>query len=324
MIALVTGGTGFIGSHLVERLLADGHEVHALVRDPARPRWLRGRNDVRLVPGDLGAVPRLPPGLGCVFHLAGLTKAARSGPYYSVNRDGTQNLVRSVLGQGLRPAFIHMSSLAAGGPSHPDGTPRREEEPPAPVSPYGDSKRAAEDAVLAARGETRVAVLRIAAVYGPRDEDFLEYFRTIKKGLLPRFGRRPRPLSVIFVRDLVEAMVRAAERDLPSGEILNVAAEAPSTWEEIGDCAARVMGRKALRLRIPMAAVWLAAAGNEALSRLRGKASPVNLSKYRDLRQPGWAADVTKAARLLGFRAATPLETGLRETIRWYEETGRL
>lgn len=134
MRVLVTGGTGFLGSHLIERLLEEaGVEVYALVRDPSRLRWLEGNERIRLVTGDLQAVPALPAGLACVYHLAGLTKTLRSSEYYTVNRDGTANLLKALEGQPGKPRFVHLSSLAAVGPSEPrKGV--SETDPPRPIS----------------------------------------------------------------------------------------------------------------------------------------------------------------------------------------------
>src|SRR5512143_2620633 len=148
MRVLVTGGTGFLGSHLVESLLEDpGCEVFALARDPSKPRWLEGIDGVRFLAGDLRNLPGLPAGLDCVYHLAGLTKTLKPSEYYSVNRDGTANLLRALEGQRKPLRFVHLSSLAAAGPSSP-GRGIREDDPPHPVSPYGESKLAAEAEVL--------------------------------------------------------------------------------------------------------------------------------------------------------------------------------
>ncbi|MGD0783391.1 MAG: NAD(P)-dependent oxidoreductase, partial [Candidatus Aminicenantales bacterium] len=174
MKALVTGGTGFIGSHLAEALLASGVEVWALVRNPENVNFLSGL-DVHLAAGDLASVPALPSGLDWVFHLAGLTKALKKENYYSVNQEGTASLFDALAAQGQRPRIIHVSSLAAAGPSDmPAG--RTEEDPPAPVSPYGLSKLAGEGEALARKDRFPLAVIRVGAVFGPRDSDFLKFF----------------------------------------------------------------------------------------------------------------------------------------------------
>jgi dihydroflavonol-4-reductase len=322
MKALITGGTGFIGSHLAEALLASGVEVWALVRDPGNIKFLSGL-DVRLAAGDLASVPALPSGLDWVFHLAGLTKALKKENYYNVNQKGTASLFESLAAQGQNPRIIHVSSLAAAGPSDkPAG--RTEQEEPAPVSPYGLSKLAGEAEALARKDRFPLVIIRVGAVFGPRDQDFLKFFRTVSKGLLPAFGRRPQPMCVCYVRDLVEALLRAARADLPSGTIFNIGNAAPSNFLEIGKISSRLLDRRVRRLVVPLPVVGAIARVSDLWSHFSGKATPVNRHKYRELRQPGWTADVSKARSLLGFEARTPLEEALRETLDWYRAQGLL
>lgn len=322
MKALITGGTGFIGSHLAEALTAAGAEVYALVRDPANIKFLRGTG-VRVLHGDLTAVPAIPPGLDRVFHLAGLTKALQTSTYYTVNERGTANLLDAVAARNPGVKVVVLSSLAACGPS--DGViGRRECDPPAPVSPYGKSKRAGEIEALSRTDRCSLTIIRVGVVFGPRDSDFLNFFRSIRRGILPAFGRRTRPFSVCYVRDLVQAIRRASETETASGEIFNVGNAAPSSFEEIGRIAAGVLERRVRRIVIPLSAVRAAALASEAWSRWTQKPSIINRHKFVELKQRGWTADMEKARLGLGFVAATSLEDGLRETLRWYLDQGWL
>lgn len=324
MKVLVTGGTGFIGRHLLAHLRSrEDVETFALVRDPRRLEGRREGPGFHVLRGDLFDIPPLPSGLDVVFHLAGLTKCADVKDYYTVNVEGTASLVRRLLGQGLRPRLVHLSSLAAGGPSSPE-RPVREDDPPRPVSPYGESKLRAEEEALKGGGAMRVSILRVAAVYGPGDEDFLAYFRYIKKGVLPLLGRRPRYLSLCYVDDAVRAMGLCAGEAAGAAGIFNIADPTPYSWEDLGRAAAGVLGKKLVRLRVPMRAFGSAAAIAQTVSRVTGKATPLNRSKYKDARQFGWVADVRKARDVLGFEAATPLSRGIKETIDWYVANGRL
>lgn len=324
MKVLVTGGTGFIGRHLLDHLRSrEDVETFALVRDPRRLEERREGPGFRVLRGDLSAIPPLPSGLDVVFHLAGVTKSADAKDYYTVNAEGTASLVRSLLTQGLRPRLVHLSSLAAGGPSAPE-RPVRENDPPRPVSPYGESKLRAEEEVLKSRGALRVSVLRVAAVYGPGDEDFLAYFRYIGKGFLPLVGRRPRYLSLCHVRDVIAAMDLCARSGAAADGVFNIADPTPYSWEELGRAAAAVLGKKLVPLRVPMRAFGSAAAIAETWSRVTGKPTPLNRSKYRDARQYGWVADVRKARDVLGFEARIALGEGIKETIEWYVRNGKL
>jgi len=324
MKVLVTGGTGFVGSHLVDRLLEDpGIEVHALVRNPAKTRWLEGTGRVRVLEGDLLNVPELPPDLSVVFHLAGLTKTHKPSEYYTVNGAGTASLYRALAGLTEAPKVVHVSSLSAAGPSSP-GRSRREDDEPRPVSPYGLSKLRGEQAALGFKERLPLVILRVGAVYGPRDEDFLEFFRVIRRGFLPLYGRGKKSFSLCHVHDTVRAILLASGAGVPSGEIFNIADAGPATWNEMGETAARILGRKVVRIRIPDWVAFLGCAAADGFGRLRGRATTLNLGKYEDMKPDSWVADVRKAREVLGFESRVSLEEGLRETLDWYHRNGLL
>lgn len=324
MRVLVTGGTGFLGSHLVDRLLEEpGTEVYCLVRNPSKLRWLQGNKRVRLLAGDLQNLPSLPTGLGGVFHLAGLTKTLKASEYYTVNREGTANLLRALDGQSRHPRFVHLGSIAAGGPSAPR-RPVCEGDPPRPVSPYGESKLLAETEVFKYKDRFPVVTLRASAIYGPRDDDFLEYFRWMKRGILPLVGHGERTLSLLFVRDAVRAVLLAARPEVPSGEVFNIADSRVYTWTDIGRTVAGLLGKKLVRVRLPLWTAYLASAASEGIGRIGGGTSALNVSMYKQMKQYGWVADVRKARQGLGFESRFSLEEGLGETIAWYLWKGLL
>ena len=324
MRVLVTGGTGFLGSHLIDRLLEDPEaEVFALVRDPSRPRWLEGNDRVRLLAGDLMNVPPLPAGLDCVFHLAGLTKTLKSSEYYTVNQKGTASLLRALEGQSGPLRFVHLSSVAAGGPSTPR-RPVREDDPPRPVSPYGESKLLAEGEALKYKGRFSVVILRAAAIYGPRDEDFLEYFRWMKRGILPLVGHRLKLLSLCYVQDVIRAISLASRADAAGGEVFNIADPRVYSWEDLGGTVAGILGKKLVHVHIPHWTAFLASAASEGIGRLGGGAHALNVSKYKQMKPDFWVVDVHKAREGLGFETRFSLEEGLGQTIAWYLGRGLL
>ncbi|MGH7321598.1 MAG: NAD-dependent epimerase/dehydratase family protein, partial [Candidatus Rokuibacteriota bacterium] len=223
---LVTGGTGFIGSHLVEALLARGGEVRCLVRDGRRLGWLAALPSVAAAAGDLGDPASLRScveGVDHVYHVAGLTKARSSREFLRINAEGTRHLVQACL-KARRPPrrLVYLSSLAAVGPM-PARVPCTESAPPHPVSPYGWSKLGGEAAALAARSQMHVIVLRPPVVYGPRDRGVWQFARWVARGLLPIPGGPPRRLSLCYIQDLVETLLAAGEADVPSGEVFLVA-----------------------------------------------------------------------------------------------------
>jgi nucleoside-diphosphate-sugar epimerase len=319
--AIVTGGTGFIGSHLIDRLLAQGSEVWALVRDPAKAAALEKKN-VRLLRGDLFSIPPLPAAFDLVFHLAGCTRSLDAAHYYNVNQAGTASVLRALAAARTEFRLVLLSSLAAVGPSR-DDHPVLESDPPHPVTAYGRSKWQGEQEALKYRDSFPVIILRPSAVYGPGDKDFLEYFRMIKKLFFP-VVKVQREASVCYVKDLVEALWLCAWKDLPSGEIFNIASPDPCNWEQMGDAAVRAMKIRPRKLTISLGCLHAASVLSEIRSRVTGRISLFNRDKYRDLIQPGWVADTAKARDELSFEAGTTLDAGMEETIAWYRERGWL
>lgn len=319
----ITGGTGFIGSHLVQHLSSDREtETFVLVRKPEKAAGLKLPN-IHWLKGDIFSLPPLPSGLDIVFHLAGLTKSLKSADYYTVNQRGTASFIQTILKLKNAPKVVHLSSLAASGPSAP-GRAVREDDPPRPVDHYGFSKLRGEEEALKFKNAFPVVIVRVGAVFGPGDTDFLNYLRLIAKGILPSFGPADKMFSLSYVKDLVRALLLCAQKDLRSGEVFNVADPRPYSWDDIGRSAGAVLGKKLFRVKIPLPAVFLATLCSELASACTRKPSIINLDKFKEMKQAGWVADVRKAEELLGFRTFYSLKEGLLETITWYRENGRL
>jgi nucleoside-diphosphate-sugar epimerase len=321
MKVFLTGGTGFIGSHLIEILLAQGEEVFALVRDPARATWREGRN-VHLLRGDLFSIPALPSGIDLVFHLAGKTKARKSADYYTANVEGTASLFRTLLASGASPRVVCLSSLAAAGPCR-GASGVKESDPAQPVTHYGRSKLLAEEEALRYKGRFPLTIIRACAIYGPRDTDFLDFFRWIDRGILPTIRGR-KLVSLCYVKDLVEALMLCGRKNLPSGEILNIADPRAYTWEDVGEAAGLTLGKRLKKVIIPLTLFYFIAGLSEFADRFKTKPGIINRQKYQDLKQPAWIADVSKARELLSFQPRFDLETGLKDTLDWYVEQGWL
>jgi dihydroflavonol-4-reductase len=316
MKAFLTGGTGFIGRHLIDLLLARGAEVIALLRSPEKAAALEEKK-IHLLYGDLFSIPTLPAGIDTVYHLAGKTRSLKSADYYTVNREGTASLFRCLLAYPGRPTVVHLSSLAAAGPSE-DGRPVRENDAAHPVTHYGRSKLQGEQEAIRLGADFPLVIVRATAIFGPWDVDFLDFFKLVARRILPTF-RKKRLLSLCYVKDLAEALYQCSRTSLPSGEIINIADPAPVTWEELGESAAAAMGKKPIRVRVPLRVLGAAAILSELRDRVAGRPGIFNRDKYRDMKQSGWVADVEKAARLLSFRTQYDLGSALRETIDWYK-----
>ena len=323
MKAFVTGGTGFIGSHLVESLLHKGHEVLVLVRDPNNLKWLEGMN-INILEGNLHSIPSLPSDLNIVYHVAGLTRASNKADYYTVNQQGTASLFQSLHSQKIHPKkIICLSSLAASSPSS-NGVSIKETHTPQPVTPYGKSKLMGELEALEFKDVLPVVILRVAAVFGPRDKDWLDYFKFMKRGILPSLASSQRLLSLCYIKDLLRAFVLCSQTELPSGEIFNIADPQPYLWDEFGSAAGKAIGKTLKKIVVPPFVLFIAAFSSEIINKMRKNPSIFNRDKHKEMMQSGWVADVQKAEETFSFRTQYPLEKAVKETIDWYIEQGWL
>ncbi len=320
---LVTGATGLVASHLVERLLAKQYSVRCLLRYPDRRRWL-GDQPVEVVKGDITDPVTLPPaveGIDALVHCAALTTAPTPKDYYRFNTEGTKNLLEACLKSSTPPRFVFCSSQAAAGPS-PPGRPRTAQEAPQPITDYGKSKLQAEQLLLNAGDTIETVIIRPPAVFGPRDKDIFLYFKAMAKWKIqPFFGSRHHVISVVYVEDLVEALalVVSAPRDRLPKEPLFVADPNPYTWTEIASEIADSLNTKSVPVTIPKAIILLTAAINELLS---GKNTAFNRQKAKEMLAPSWWCDPTPAMEILGWKTITPLPEAIRKTTQWYRQQG--
>jgi nucleoside-diphosphate-sugar epimerase len=326
MISLVTGATGFIGSHLVDLLLSKGHTVRVLLRRTSSLEWLKGL-PIELVYGDLFDMEALEKAVGgadYVFHSAGLTKAKTPEEYYRANQEGTRNLLNAALSRAPRiRRFVQVSSQAAVGPS-PTSAPITEEFPPNPLTTYGRSKRKAEEEVMEVATRIPVTICRPPAVYGPRDRDIYEFFHTFGMGVQPIVGFKEKYVSLVHVSDLVHGILLAAESPKAEGQMYFISSERAYGWKEVGEVTRAAMGRGAFRVRIPEPLVYLISAFAEVGAKFSSKPALLNLEKARDMVQDYWTCDSSKAARDFGYRQEISLEAGIRGTVEWYKKQGWL
>lgn len=322
---LVTGANGFIGSHLVDALLARGHRVVCLVRLTSNLRWLQDK-PVTFARGDVTEPESLPEAVrevDYVFHVAGLTKAPAPAHFDQVNRQGTVNLLEAcrTSASHLR-RFILVSSLAAAGPS-PDGRALTEDDPCRPVSLYGQSKLQAERAAARYQDALPLTIVRPPVVYGPRDELTLDLFRVVCRHIQPRPGA-PQRISAIYVRDLVDGILLAAERPEATGRTYFMGHHAPSSIAEFTGLAARALGVWTVPLPVPVWALLTYALGSDLFAQLRRRVSILGAAKRIEMKQRYWLCDSSRADRELGFRAETPHDEGIRATALWYRQQGWL
>ena len=322
MKAFVTGGTGFVGAHLVQALRARGDEVTCLVRNAAKAQ-AHGWSDVRVIRGDLDDAAALAQGCEnaeVIYHVAGRISARDLDEFMRANRDGTANVLEAA-GSAWPGRFVLVSSLAAGGPTTP-GQPIDESRPPSPVTPYGQSKLAAEVLVKAmARAWT---IVRPPAVYGEWDREFLKVFRLARLGFAPVFGDGSQELSVIYAGDLATALVAAAVTPAAANRTYYAAHPAVTTSRALVRSIGRAMGRevRVLPLPGPLARGLLWTIGSIAHATRR--ATLLSADKAAEFLAPAWTCRADALVHDTGWRARTDLETGLRRTATWYHSEGRL
>lgn len=305
-LVAVTGATGFVGQHLVSALARHGWKLRLLVRRWSPLPSLAGV-EAEIVLGDVGdagALRRLVEGADAVVHAAGLIKARAPADFRAVNAESTARL--SALAPRAR--FLLLSSLAAREPQ---------------LSPYAESKRAAEDA-LADRAGPWLA-LRAPAVYGPGDRETLAYFRSAIRGVAPRpWGENAR-LSLIHVEDLVEALSGALDQALPNSVYeIDDGREGGYGHDDMARAAAAALGRTVWSLPIPRSAMQIVGWANEGRQRLGAAPQILTGAKVRELFHPDWIVHDRRLAETIGFRARYDLRAGFRDTVLWYRRQGWL
>ena len=291
----ITGGTGFVGSHLIDAALAAGHEVTALTRRP-RPQ----RTGVTWISGDLGdrpALAQLVDRADAVIHVAGLLSAADEAAFEEANVAGTLAMLAAATASGAR-RFVFVSSLAAREPQ---------------LSMYGASKARAE--AIVAQSGLDWSIVRPPAVYGPGDRETLELFKMAKLGLMlmPPEGR----LSLIHVADLARLLLALAEPAAPSGLTIEPDDGHPGGWTHKSFAAAlgQTVGKKPLVLSAPSAILHLAARADRLL---RGDSAKLTPDRAAYFSHRDWLVDPAKIAPSDLWTPQIPTAQGLAETADWY------
>ena len=322
MKALVTGATGFVGSHLAEALRRRAHEVTALARSPGKAETLIEQG-VRVVAGDLhdgAALDRAVEGQDVIYHVAGVVAARDEAEFLRANRDGTQHILAAAE-RGGGPRFVLVSSLAAGG-SAPRGAPLVGHEPPNPVTAYGRSKLAAERIVT--RSSLPWSIVRPPIVYGPRDREVLKLFRLARLGIVPVFGDGAQQLSAVYAADLAEALIAVSASPTTIGGTYAACHPEVFTSAELGRAVGAAMGRSVATIRIPAGLGRAILSLTETAARLTRQVTILTSDKANEFFQPAWTADPTPLTRDSGWRAGHDLRSGLADTYDWYRKAGWL
>lgn len=315
----VTGATGFIGVNLVETLARGGARPRVLLREPRRlPAELA--TAVEPVIGDLhdpAALRQLVGGAATVLHLAGLVRASNEAAFDRANRSGTANLVDVLADVAPTARLVHVSSLAAAGPS-PDPAGRAPGDEPSPFSAYGRSKLAGEREARRHGGPW--VVLRPPAVYGPRDIDILQFFRLAARGVVP-IPAGERFVTVVHVADVVRAVLAAAG-GAATGRVLHLGEPSPRRMAELVAVIAAAGGVRARILPLPAWVLKVAGRAGDALQGLGFRKVAMTSDKAGELLARHWSARTAESIEALGLAGYVPFELGAAATWEWYRRHG--
>lgn len=297
----MTGGTGFVGSRLVEAAIDAGHTVNALTRRPQEPRpalvWVSGSL------ADRGALEELVQGADAVIHVAGVINARDVAGFEAANVAGTLATLAAATAGGVR-RFVHVSSLASREPQ---------------LSLYGASKAKSE--TLVERSGLGWAIVRPPAVYGPGDKETLELFKMAKLGvvLLPPKGR----LSLIHVDDLARLLLALAEPDAPAGLIVEPDDGHRGGWshKELARALGRAVGRRNISVSVPSGILKLAAQADRLLRVDKAKLTPDRAAYFS---HPDWVANSERSPPPELWQPKIKTDQGLASTAAWYQAQGWL
>lgn len=324
MNAFVTGATGFIGSHLTDALIdhPDYDVVKCLVR--SREKWLEGKS-YQKVTGDLHSLNVLNRAIeedDIIFHIAAVVTAPSQKELDFANVEATENLLRIAEKNGVHKLVI-LSSLAAAGPS--SGTPLTENSLMNPVSSYGESKKRMEQLIhRLAPDDMSVTILRPPAVYGPREDQIFTLFKMMKYGIAPIVGNGNHPeLSIVYVKDVVQAILKAAEQNQPGVHTYFISGPEIANWNKIRDIVSTVLGKKNIPIKLNPAWVKKIAGAVETTASLFGSYPVINREKANEMILE-WTCSYEKAARELDFKPEYALSEGISRTLTWYRKHGWL
>ncbi|MGM0441464.1 MAG: NAD-dependent epimerase/dehydratase family protein [Elusimicrobiota bacterium] len=298
---LITGANGFIGSHLAGLMVERDSRVYCMVRESSNLRWLE-KLDVEYVYADLlkpDSLKKAVEGVDEIYHLAGAVRAVYNSKLYKINYRGTKNLVEAAKKYNSRvKKFTYVSSQSAWGPKNRG-----------PVSHYGKSKKKAEDCV---KNLKNFAIVRPAAVYGPRDRDFLSLFRTAEYGFFIK-PLQAGKLNFIHVKDCTRGIA-----DSPAGKEIFLSDGKNYSWDEVKKTFEKTVGRKIVTLVLPRKFVEAIGHLGSMTGKITGTPLSLNKDKVKEILAGDWV--VPKSPVNVEF----PLEEGFKNTYKWYKDKGWL
>ncbi len=318
--ALVTGATGFIGSHLVENLVAKNWDVTCIVREKSRTDFLQNL-PVTILKGPMSQInflEKAAEGQDYIFHLAGRIRSTSPERYDIANRKLTKDLAHACLSNNRNlKRFIFVSSISAAGPS-PPGHYSEEKDPPSPTSEYGRSKLRAEEAIQKIWNIIPCTIIRPSSVYGPRQQETELLIKLIRKRIVPLLKDRPPTTSLIYVKDLIKGILQAAFSSKATSQVYYLTDSKGYSWRKIILTVKTHVLKDALFLPFNEGFIscfaWLA----DILKTIRIIKSYFGRRAWQVMILTPWLFSSDKARRDFGYKACYTLDEGIKETVNYY------
>lgn len=322
---LVTGASGFVGFHLVSAAFEAGYEVHAAVRRSSQVSDICPFVEKFVYP-DFNQKSSLAALFSSekydyVIHAAAMTKAKSEKEMKDANVGITEDLLEAAFHIPDPPKrIVFVSSLAAIGPVGYLEKPITESTPYQPVTMYGRSKHDAEKMIREKFVDKPISIIRPTAVYGPREKDLFILFDTMNKGLDAYVGRAPQKLSFVYVKDLVDVLLRACVTSQKGLEIFNISDGQVYSRYEMAEIFKKTFRRKLIRIHVPFSIVKSVAEISQWLYRNSDKTPVIYPERLGELTAENWSCDITHAREILGYRPQYNLDKGLVDSLLWYKQ----
>lgn len=320
---LVTGGTGFIGSHLVDALLDKQYKVYCTIRNFNKLKWLENK-PVEFIKYNLNSSDIVLPEVDYIYHLAALTKARKKKEFYMVNYEGTVNLIKAINKQSKPPkGFFLLSTLAVNGDINTDKI--SIEDAATPESHYAKSKWMAEQEILKYKDIINIVIIRPTVVYGPRDKELLSYFKLIKKsGFAPIFNKDGL-YSFLYITDLINMLLLLLKnKNIPSGQIFLMSDGKGYKWNDVINRISQLLCKKVQPIVIPRFFAYFLAIIITSLNYVRREPFILTIDKLKEIFKKGWFCDIKEVKKILKFDPVYDIDKGLQLTFQWYKTNGWL
>lgn len=328
MRVLVTGANGFIGSHVVDKLVAKNYEVEIISRKNSDLSNLENHiknNKIKINEAnfnDISSLENITKDFDYVYHIGGAVTAKNWEGYKSANIDATLNLFNATKKHSPDlKKFLFVSSQTAAGPSLSFDRPKLESDEMLPISQYGKSKKIAEEELEKLYNQLPITIVRPPAVYGPRDKAILDVFKTVNSGIGAMIGFDKKYVSLINCYDLADGIILAAESEVATSQKYFISSEEFYTWDFLIPLIAQKLGKnKVLKLKLPHTLVKTLGLLSERVGGFFGVTPVFNVEKANDFIQTYWTCSIDKAKKDLGYKQNINIEKGLELTIDWYRK----